>query len=92
MQIPVYGNVISIKNLKKCLEELDENDYLLVDDHKNLAICKLEYFPKERGGRLKEVKSDHIINFFSEEILLTKNYLESLEEDRAAKWGYGAET
>lgn len=66
MQFPVYGDMISVKNLKECLNQLDDNDRLLSDKLGSLLICKLEKFD---NGNLKDVKIERVINFFYEEII-----------------------
>lgn len=87
MQFPVIGDMISVKNLKECLNQLDDNDYIKPGFDSNLVIIKLEYFPEEKGGRIKDYKCDLMINLFYEEIWKTKRYQEFLEDQRNNKWG-----
>ena len=78
MQVPVYGNMISVKNLKKCLSQLNDDRYLIVDKYGNLAICKIEKF---ENGNIKELKSKFLINFYSEEIMSQENFKENLKSE-----------
>lgn len=82
MQIPVYGNVISVKRLKELLNELDDDLYLIPNDYKHLSILKLTYF---ENGNLKDVLSDSMIHLFTEEIISNETFEEwkrSEREDR----------
>lgn len=84
MQIPVYGNVISVKRLKEILNELDDDLYLIPNDYKHLSILKLSYF---ENGNLKDVKSDSMIYLFTEEIVSNKTFDEWKKSEREDKWG-----
>lgn len=83
MQVPVYGNVISIKRLKELLNELDDDLYLIPNDYKHLSILKLTYF---ENGNLKDVLSDSTIHLYSEEIISNKTFEAWKRSEREDKW------
>lgn len=81
MQVPVYGDMISVKNLKKCLEGLDDDMYLLPTKYGDLCICKLEKFTGQFEGRLKDIKIENVISFFYEEVISNERYKQMNERE-----------
>lgn len=71
MQVSVFGDMISVKNMKEILKQLDDDNYLIVDKFKNLAIMKRDYF----SG------TGTFIDFYLEEIRFYKGTEEPIDEE-----------